>query len=359
MTQATAPGRPAAPVQRPPTAPASTGRAVPVIAGRSIPATLVRLRAATAALCALVAALAAVLLVLGWQANRAAAADTEQLIRAQGIETNLLAADALATNAFLVGGLEPPEHRAAYDAAVDAAAREHRRRRRGPARRPPGARRAQHRGPALRLDDGARPGQQPPRAAGRRGIPPVGEQGPAGHRAPARRGARHGQRRPGPRPRWAASTPGSSSCAALLVLVVLGLVNQWVARRFRRRVNLGLAGAAAAVVLLAAGGVATAASVAGSNTTVRTTSYATVVERGRGPDGGQRRQVRREPAAHRPRLRQGVRGRLGRRRQSRRPAPAAAAKRLHGGPRAGLGCVRARTTSRSSRSTTAASGTRP
>jgi hypothetical protein len=47
-----------------------------------------------------------------------AEADAAQLIRVQKIETNLLAADATATNAFLVGGLEPPAQRAAYDEAI-------------------------------------------------------------------------------------------------------------------------------------------------------------------------------------------------------------------------------------------------
>ncbi len=47
-----------------------------------------------------------------------AEADTAQLIRVQQIQTNLLAADATATNAFLVGGLEPPAQRAAYDQAM-------------------------------------------------------------------------------------------------------------------------------------------------------------------------------------------------------------------------------------------------
>ena len=47
-----------------------------------------------------------------------AEADTAQLIRVQQIQTNLLAADATATNAFLVGGLEPPAQRAAYDQAL-------------------------------------------------------------------------------------------------------------------------------------------------------------------------------------------------------------------------------------------------
>ncbi len=47
-----------------------------------------------------------------------AEADADQLIRVQKIQTNLLAADATATNAFLVGGLEPPVQRAAYDQAM-------------------------------------------------------------------------------------------------------------------------------------------------------------------------------------------------------------------------------------------------
>ena len=49
-----------------------------------------------------------------------AEADTNQLIRVQQIQTNLLIADATATNAFLVGGLEPPAQRAQYDAALTA-----------------------------------------------------------------------------------------------------------------------------------------------------------------------------------------------------------------------------------------------
>ena len=47
-----------------------------------------------------------------------AESDTAQLIRVQQIQTNLLTADATATNAFLVGGLEPPAQRAAYDQAL-------------------------------------------------------------------------------------------------------------------------------------------------------------------------------------------------------------------------------------------------
>ncbi len=45
-------------------------------------------------------------------------ADTQQLVRVQSIQTNLLSADATATNAFLVGGLEPAAQRATYDEAM-------------------------------------------------------------------------------------------------------------------------------------------------------------------------------------------------------------------------------------------------
>jgi hypothetical protein len=47
-----------------------------------------------------------------------AKADTAQLIRVQKIQSNLLTADATATNAFLVGGLESPAQRAVYDQAM-------------------------------------------------------------------------------------------------------------------------------------------------------------------------------------------------------------------------------------------------
>lgn len=49
---------------------------------------------------------------------RQAANDVEQLVRVQTIETDLLVADANATNTFLVGGLESPQRRAAYDSAL-------------------------------------------------------------------------------------------------------------------------------------------------------------------------------------------------------------------------------------------------
>lgn len=62
--------------------------------------------------------LSALLQFVGWQADGRAADDTEQLGRVQKIQSTLLSADALATNAFLVGGLEDPAQRNKYDAAI-------------------------------------------------------------------------------------------------------------------------------------------------------------------------------------------------------------------------------------------------
>ena len=50
-----------------------------------------------------------------------AEASARQLIRVQKIQTDLLTADATATNAFLIGGLERPAQRATYDQAINEA----------------------------------------------------------------------------------------------------------------------------------------------------------------------------------------------------------------------------------------------
>ena len=63
----------------------------------------------------------ATFLLLTAQISRAESS-TAQLIRVQEIQTDLLRADANATNAFLVGGLEPAEQRQAYDDAITEAA---------------------------------------------------------------------------------------------------------------------------------------------------------------------------------------------------------------------------------------------
>jgi hypothetical protein len=84
-----------------------------------VPALLNRWQAIAVTACLVFGVLTAVLQVLSWNANRAAADDTEQLVRVQSIQSTLLRADSLATSAFLVGGLEPPAQRAAYDDAID------------------------------------------------------------------------------------------------------------------------------------------------------------------------------------------------------------------------------------------------
>lgn len=61
-----------------------------------------------------------------WAADGALARadrNASQLVRLQEIQTSLVRADADATNAFLVGGLEPAAQRADYNASVDRAAR--------------------------------------------------------------------------------------------------------------------------------------------------------------------------------------------------------------------------------------------
>lgn len=63
--------------------------------------------------------LAALVQFLGWQADGRAAADTEQLIRVQEIQSSLLQADALATTSFLAAGVvDDTDGQTQYDAAL-------------------------------------------------------------------------------------------------------------------------------------------------------------------------------------------------------------------------------------------------
>ena len=66
-------------------------------------------------LCVLLAVSGLTAMTMRSNAMDRAEAQASQLIRVQKIQTSLLAADAIATNGFLVGGLEPTEQRAAYD----------------------------------------------------------------------------------------------------------------------------------------------------------------------------------------------------------------------------------------------------
>ena len=84
----------------------------------STPARLRRYRDVVVATGLALAVLATAAMALLTLTLRQSADDVEQLVRVQTIETDLLVADANATNTFLVGGLESPQRRAAYDAAL-------------------------------------------------------------------------------------------------------------------------------------------------------------------------------------------------------------------------------------------------
>ncbi|MBS44995.1 MAG: hypothetical protein CMH83_17875 [Nocardioides sp.] len=83
------------------------------------PRLLNRLQVVAVTVCLVFAVLAAVVQVLAFRADGRAADNTEQVVRVQEVRSLLLRADAIATTGFLVGGLEPADQRAAYDAAID------------------------------------------------------------------------------------------------------------------------------------------------------------------------------------------------------------------------------------------------
>ena len=120
MTQAPSAAPAAAPV--PATAPV-TAPATPAVQPRptteNVPQLLNRLQVIAVSICLVFGVLAALVQLLAWQAGDRAADNTAQLVRVQNIETSLYRADALASNAFLSGGLEPAEQRAAYDDTID------------------------------------------------------------------------------------------------------------------------------------------------------------------------------------------------------------------------------------------------
>lgn len=136
MTQAPqqAPAPAAGPAVAAPPAPATpataatTGTATAATSARAasidVPNLLNRWQVIAVAACVLFAVLTSALQLLGWQANRSAADNTEQLVRVQSIQSTLFRADAIATTSFLVGGLERPEQRQAYDEAIDQVTRQ-------------------------------------------------------------------------------------------------------------------------------------------------------------------------------------------------------------------------------------------
>lgn len=106
----------------PPAAPGSAPAGHPTSGWRSTPGGL-RVRGATAAAVAALTGLLALTTVTSQVAALDEARDSAaQLVGLQDARNQLVAADAAATTAFLVGGLEPQELRARYDASVDAGA---------------------------------------------------------------------------------------------------------------------------------------------------------------------------------------------------------------------------------------------
>ncbi|NLW98107.1 MAG: hypothetical protein GXY39_00215 [Actinomycetales bacterium] len=100
-----------------PAPPAAAAPRLPLSA--DVPTALARWQAVLAIAVVAWAVLTAAILGNSFDKTRTGAEHTGQLIRVHEIESNLFLADAIATNAFLVGGLEPPEQQAAYDAALE------------------------------------------------------------------------------------------------------------------------------------------------------------------------------------------------------------------------------------------------
>jgi len=130
--------------QAPATQPAPSGQAagasspapVPTVAGRvdDLRASVLRALSGTPGqlrLLALLAVAVSLIFALGAFSTFGSAADAlrkggenaAQLVRVQAIHTNLVRADADATNAFLVGGLEPADQRTSYTASIEQASR--------------------------------------------------------------------------------------------------------------------------------------------------------------------------------------------------------------------------------------------
>jgi hypothetical protein len=106
---------PAAAAQVPATAPAPQQRPTT----ENVPQLLNRWQVVAVSVCLVFGVLAGLVQFLAWQAGDRAADNTDQLVRVQDIGSSLYNADALASNAFLQDGLEPPEQRVAYDDAID------------------------------------------------------------------------------------------------------------------------------------------------------------------------------------------------------------------------------------------------
>lgn len=119
QASASAPGQTVARVGTPVPASQHARRPAPTPVTEDVPRLLTQWQAIAVTACVLFGILGAMFQLLAWQATGRAADNTEQLVRVQQIQSSLFRADALATNAFLTGGLEQAEQRVEYDAAID------------------------------------------------------------------------------------------------------------------------------------------------------------------------------------------------------------------------------------------------
>ena len=103
--------------------PVATSSAPSRLGSSDVPTALTRWQAVLTLAVVVWALLSVVLLANSFQKTQQGAANTQQLTRIHAITSSLFQADAIATNAFLVGGLEPAEQRMAYDAALDEVSR--------------------------------------------------------------------------------------------------------------------------------------------------------------------------------------------------------------------------------------------
>ena len=264
-------------VQAQPQAPSPAQAPAQPPAVEDVPSLLSRWQVLAVLACLVFAAATASLQVMSWQANRAAADNTEQLVRVQNIQSTLFRADALATTAFLTGGLEPPEQRAAYDDAIESITRQIA----DAAEAQPADRAALADLNAAVTDYNATIAQA--RANNRQGFP-VG----AEYLRTASTGLRdtgvRGSAIPVAQALVAANADRAESeldaqhpflilLPGLLALALLWWVNHRLARRFRRRINLGIAAAFLTVAVLTVVAFAVAVVQAGNNHDLRDGSY--------------------------------------------------------------------------------------
>ena len=204
-----------------------------------------------------------------------AEADTDQLVRVQQVQANLLIADATATNAFLVGGLEPAAQRAQYDAALTTT----------------GALIAQAaRAQPADADALAALNQQvvaysgaieQARANNRQGLP-VGAQYLRSASAQLRAEAlpiadnlvvANADRAEDRMAVWVGLV---FVIVAALALVALVIGQVWLARRFRRTFNRGMLGASVLLLALLVGGIVLLVNLNSSVASIRSGSFAAV-----------------------------------------------------------------------------------